>query len=139
MLAALDSSILVAALFTRDAFHSEARQLLLSGTFTAHPHALSETFSTLTGGRLEERLPAKVVASLLREWVLPRVRLVALDPDQVLAAFSEASARGIRGGAIYDYLHLISARIAKARRLYTTDIGDFQAFHRAGDPELALP
>jgi predicted nucleic acid-binding protein len=137
--AALDSSVIVAALDGEDPDHGACRSLLLSAKFSIHAHALVETFSTLTGGRLAIRLLATDAAALLRRWIAPRMTVTSLSERDLLRAFDESSARGVRGGAIYDYLHLVAARKARASRIYTLNVPDFQAFHRAGDPEISHP
>jgi len=55
---------------------------------------------------------------------LPGVRLVLTDADLA---------------AIYDYLHLVAARKAKAARFYTLNVTNFTAIHRPGDPEIEHP
>jgi predicted nucleic acid-binding protein len=137
--AALDSSVIVAAIDGDDPDHAACRRLLLSTKFSIHAHALSETFSTLTGGRLAIRVPAIDAATMLRRWVTPRLTVIALATRDLLRAFDESSARGVRGGAIYDYLHLVAARKARASALYTLNISDFRSFHHPGDPEIVHP
>ena len=139
MRAALDSSVIVAAIDGEDPDHASCRSLLLSAKFSVHAHALSETFSTLTGGRLAIRVSTTEAASMLRRWIAPRMSVTTLAERDLLKAFDESSARGVRGGAIYDYLHLVAARKARAARLYTLNISDFQSFHRAGDPAILHP
>ncbi|MCX6880214.1 MAG: hypothetical protein NTW21_41385 [Verrucomicrobia bacterium] len=58
---------------------------------------------------------------------------------RALDSYAEAPDRGVRGGAIYDYLHLVAARKGGATRLYTLNVTDFQAFQRPGDPEIVHP
>ncbi len=70
---------------------------------------------------------------------MPKIRTVVLDEDEILATFGEAEARGIRGGAIYDYLHLAAARKAGAKTFHTLNLGDFLSFQRPGDPEIVAP
>jgi predicted nucleic acid-binding protein len=137
--AALDSSVIVAALDGDDPDHAACRTLLLSAKFSIHAHALSESFATLTGGRLSIRVSAPEASLLLRKWVSPRLAVTVLEAEDVLGAFEESSERGVRGGAIYDYLHLVAARKARAPILYTLNISDFRAFHRPGDPKIAHP
>ena len=48
----LDSSVLIAALAPDEARHSESPALLKQGGNVVYAHAILETFSTLTGGRL---------------------------------------------------------------------------------------
>jgi hypothetical protein len=76
---------------------------------------------------------------LLRKWVSPRLVITAMDDNDSLDAIEQSSARGVRGGAIYDYLHLVAARKARAPVLYTLNVSDFRSFHRPGDPEIAHP
>lgn len=57
----------------------------------------------------------------------------------MLAAMREAESRGVRGGAIFDYLHLAAARHAGAQRFYTLNVSNFRAFYREGDPEIVHP
>lgn len=139
MRAALDSSVIIAAIDGEDPDHASCRTLLLSARFSIHARALVETFSTLTGGRLAVRVPAADAAALLRRWIAPRMTVINLAERDLLKAFDESSARGVRGGAIYDYLHLAAARKARAPRLYTLNVADFRALRRAGDPEIASP
>jgi hypothetical protein len=62
-----------------------------------------------------------------------------LSISETIRAMHEVQSRGVRGGGIYDYLHLVAARKAKARRIYTLNVSDFRAFYRAGDPVIAHP
>ncbi len=139
MKSALDSSVIVSALCAADPDHDACRRVLLASRPSVLAHALTETFSTLTGGRLGFRLPAADAAKLLRGQIAPKLRTVPLDANELLAAFEEAEARGVRGGAIYDYLHLVAARKAGAKRFFTLNLGDFLSFHRPGDPQILSP
>ena len=116
MTAALDSSVIVAALRDDEAFHRECFGLLQQAGLHARPHALAETFSTMTGGSLRGRVAADDVVCALKRSLLPRVTMVDLTSEEYLSAMGEARARGIRGGAIYDYLHLVAARKIGAAR-----------------------
>ena len=136
---AVDTSVLVAALDGSDPDHDACRKLLLLGKLHALSHALSETFCTLTGGRLAIRIPAADAAKILRQQVTPRLHLLQLSEADLLDAFDESQRRGVRGGAIYDYFHLVAARKAGAAKLYTLNLDDFKSFHRAGDPEIVSP
>lgn len=139
MKSAIDSSVIVSALNGADPNHEACHRILLAARHSIHAHALSETFSTLTGGRLGLRIPAPDAASLLRDQVAPRLEVILLTESDLLDAYQETESRGVRGGAIYDYLHLIAARKAGAARFYTLNFSDFNSFHRPGDPEIVLP
>ena len=135
----VDSSVLVAAVVDSEKHHAACLALLQKGGLQAHSHALVETFSTLTGGRNLPRVSAAVAAEILETTVLPRVKTVQLSARAIIQAMKEAEARGVRGGAIYDYLHLVAARGEKAHRIYTLDGSNFLSFHRRGDPEIVHP
>ena len=139
MKSAVDSSLIVAALCAGNPDHESCRKVLQAGRHVAFTHALSETFSTLTGGRLGFRLPTSKAAGLIRQQIASMLRLKSLESAELFAAFDEAEGRGVRGGAIYDYLHLVAAREAGAKRLFTLNLADFLSFHRPGDPEIVSP
>jgi predicted nucleic acid-binding protein len=136
MKAVLDTSVIVAALDEADPDHAACRRVLLRGRPGAWSHALSETFSTLTGGRLGFRVSGNETASLLRDFVAPGLALISLTDAELLDACAESEKRGVRGGAIDDFLHLVAARKVGAEQFHTLNLGDFEAMHRAGDPEI---
>ena len=139
MIIAVDTSILVAAVVATEAYHAACDRLLDQPGVTMYSHGLTEAFSTLTGGRKNFRLQASLVSSLLAEDYLPQISITSLTPNEILKAMAEAEGRGVRGGAIFDFLHLVAARKAKAGKFYTLNTAHFLAFHRAGDPVIAHP
>ena len=100
---------------------------------------MNETFATLTGGRLGLRVDADVAAKMIRESIVPCVNFVELGVDEMIEAQGCARKQGVRGGGVYDYMHLVAARKAKADTLYTINLSDFQHLHREGDPEIRRP
>ena len=133
---AVDSSVLVATIVESEADHLSSRAVVRQGGLVVNNHALAETFSALTGGELKFRMaPAAALAAIERA-VIPHVVAVSLAYSECLSAIGEAHARGIRGGAIYDYLHLVAARLQRAPRLFTLNLRHFRAFWRPGDPEI---
>ncbi len=139
MIVAADSSVLIASLVVRDPHHQASVAVLDDYRPFVHRHALVETFSTLTGGRLGFRMPPDAIARLIRESILPWVRTTELNDVELIEAMSVSRDLGVRGGAIYDFLHLCAARKVGASRLYTTDVNDFKSFHRHGDPDIIHP
>ena len=139
MSALLDSSVLVAALVPDEDRHTECLALLMQGDNIVYAHAFLETFSTLTGGKLGVRVDADFAAQLLSETVLPRVRVIELGIEELADALRLTRKQGVRGGGVYDYMHLVAARKAKAGTLYTINLRDFQHLHREGDPEIQHP
>lgn len=135
----LDSSVLIAALVPDENKHVESLAILMRAGNAIYSHAILETFSTLTGGRLGVRVDADLAARLLKETILPRVEVIELDHKELMASLHEAKQRGIRGGAVYDFMHLAAAKKAGAQSLYTINLSDFRHLSRAGDPEVRCP
>lgn len=52
---------------------------------------------------------------------------------------ADCESRGVRGSAIYDWLHLAAARKAGAEVLLTLELRDFRSLARAGDPRIEMP
>ncbi|HMO49235.1 MAG TPA: hypothetical protein PKB14_24825 [Rubrivivax sp.] len=63
----------------------------------------------------------------------------ALAGKDMLGALAECEARGVRGGAIYDWLQLAAAGKAGAELLLTLDLRDFRSLARRGDPRIEMP
>lgn len=136
---AIDSSVLIADIVATERSHGACERLLNSGPHAIYAHGLSETFSTLTGGRLQPRLLASDAALLIVSSIDHGVTVLELPFRVQLKAYEEAEARGGRGGAIFDYLHLAAARYFQIQRFYTLNMGDFEHFWRKGDPEIVHP
>lgn len=138
-MAFLDTSVLLASLDSEEAGHAACDGLLAQGGHQIYSHALAEAFSILTGGRQGRRFSADAVAELMDESLLPYVAMQALTVRELMAALKAAQTRGVRGGAIYDWLHLAAARKAGATKFYTLNLRDFQALARPGDPLIRVP
>ena len=135
----LDSSVLVAALAPDELKHGDCLALLLSGGNCIYSHALLETFSTLTGGKLGVRVTPELAARMLSQTILPRVSVIELSTVEIIEALEVAQACGVRGGAVYDYMHLVAARKGEASVIFTLNIDDFQHLRRGHDPEVQVP
>lgn len=135
----LDSSILVAALVEDEPAHELCLNLLRRKHSAAWTHALAETYATLTGGRLGIRVPPRIATRLIEETLVPRLRLIELAAADMIEAIRASESAGVRGGAIFDFLHLVAARNSAAETLYTLDARHFMALVRAGDPRIEAP
>ena len=135
----IDSSVLIAAMVSSETFHSACKSLITNRQSAMYGHGLAETFSTLTGGRKGFRLAITTAVEILVEDFAPCLHLTTLTPVEALRAMRDCQLRGVQGGAIYDYLHLIAARKGKAKRFYTLNVTNFLAIHRTGDPEIVHP
>ncbi len=139
MITFIDTSVLVAAAVATESFHKECNRVLDETGLGMFAHGLAESFSTLTGGRKGFQMPASLASSLLEEDYAPQIVFTSLTPTEMLRAMREAESRGVRGGGIFDYLHLVVARKAKATKFYTLNISNFRACYRPGDPEIVHP
>lgn len=135
----LDSSVLVGSLVEDEPSHDLCLELLRRKDLTSWTHALAETFATLTGGRLGIRVPSAIATQLINESLLPRLQFVELSAAETMAAIGMSESAGVRGGAIFDYLHLIAARKSAAKYLYTLNVRHFAALSRSGDPRIESP
>lgn len=135
----LDSSILIAALVPSEQKHTESLARVMGGRPLVYQHAFLETFAMLTGGRLGAKADADLVAKLIKETLLPRVRVLHLDEQEVVEALQAARRHGVRGGAVYDFMHLVAARKSGATVLCTLNLDDFQQLSRVGDPLIQQP
>jgi predicted nucleic acid-binding protein len=137
--ALLDTSVVLASLDADEPRHKDCDRLVAAGGHVLYVHALAETFSILTGGRAGRRLRPAVAAALLEESVLPYVQIVTLSGKEIIFALGDCEGRGVRGGAVYDFLHLAAARKAGVERLMTLDVSHFRALSRPGDPLIETP
>jgi predicted nucleic acid-binding protein len=135
----LDTSVLVASLDPAEPHHAACDRLLASGGHHVAAHALLETFSVLTGGRLKTRLRPADAAALIEDSLLPYVTAISLTPRETMALIAACERRGARGGAVYDALHLAAARKAGAEALITLDVQDLAALRQEGDPPVRAP
>jgi predicted nucleic acid-binding protein len=135
----IDTSVLVAAVVATEPRHAACGRLLDRGDVGFYSHGLTEFFSTLTGGRKAFRLSPQQAVELLETDYVPLLQITTLTAAETLRGMRECSVRGVQGGALFDYLHLVAARKGKAERLYTLNLSNFRAFHRDGDPEIRSP
>lgn len=115
-----DSSALIAALQSPEIF-----SMLESEESVSRSHSLSEVFSTMTGGRLGFRCDTDDVAKMIRQLV-SEMEIVDMSTDEILAAIDQAKSKGVRGGAVYDYLHACAAQESGCEAVYTLNASDFQ-------------
>jgi hypothetical protein len=108
-----------------DALHDpRVEQQALEPDQWTRAHALAETFSTLTGGRLGFQYLPDDAAALIRE-ITAGMNFVELDAAETLTALDAAQKRGVRGGRVHDWLHARAAQKAKVAELLTDNFADF--------------
>lgn len=123
-----DTSVLVATSVEAHAHHERSFALFTAvdrKTACCAAHSLAELYATLT------RLPGKARLSadqalLILDSVEERLEIVSLDGREYRRAIQAAATTGIVGGTIYDALIGWCALKARATRIYTWDVADFQ-------------
>lgn len=137
----LDTSVLVATALDVHENHERSFALFTSvdrRTGCCAAHSLAELYATLT------RLPGKFRLSadqalLFLDSVEERLEVVSLDAREYRRAIQEAATSGIVGGTIYDALLGWCALKARATRIYTWDVADFQRLGPAIAAKVSTP
>ena len=88
------------------------------------PHALAETFSTLTGNPVN-RIDADSAAAIIANLSLS-LDFVDLTAEEMLAAFNVCKKIGVRGGRVHDFMHAVAAAKGGAEKIITLDENDFE-------------
>jgi len=92
------------------------------------PHAIAESFATLTSGRLEVQLTPNEATQIIDANVIRRLQIVDLELSDYQQAMRNSQSVGARAGAIFDLLHLQAARRGSAKRIFTMNVRHFQIF-----------
>lgn len=127
----LDTSVLVPALIEQLPQHGAAAPLVREAIrndvrLVVAAHALAECYATLTALPLSPRLSSGQAKHLLRHSITNHATVVPLDEDDYASVLDRAADLDLRGGAIYDLLHVRAAERAEADALYTFNGRDFR-------------
>jgi predicted nucleic acid-binding protein len=129
-----DTSVLISAFVEDENRHAACVEALSEATNgIVYAHALAECFSILTGGRLAVQLHPADAARIIQTNVFERMKIVSLTPKESMQVLTSCHELGVRGGGVYDCLHLAAARKAGAEELLTLNVRHFLAFA----PDLA--
>ena len=143
MKACFDTSVLVPALLRQHPQHavcfsrfSAVCRGKVEGYLTTH--AIAELFATLTALPLKPRLQPADAEKILRDSVIAHFTVVPLMTKHYTEALALAALRNVSSGAVYDALHLVGARSAGCKVLYTLNLRHFRAL-APDDPLIAAP
>jgi len=127
-LIAVDSSVIIAALWRGHPKHELAYAFLTAGhELGCSQHAWAEVFAVLTSAAFQpRRSPATIL--MVMNAMRPKLEIFPLTTDDYDAAVSLAAKSATGGGAIYDLLHLIGASRASAAHLVTLNLKHFVRF-----------
>ena len=106
-----DTSVLVAGSSASHTHHPQALAALKSlrdgeNLGWMSQHAVAETYAILTSAPLTPRIHPTDARRIIEKNILPLIRIVALEPEDYLAAVVDMADGDWRSGKIYDALHL---------------------------------
>jgi predicted nucleic acid-binding protein len=143
MKACFDTSTLVAALLQQHPHHVLAfrhLQEVKAGKVRGHltTHGLAELFATLTALPLSPRLLPSDAERILQKSIIAYFTIIPLHADHYREALRLTVMQNQASGAIYDALHLIGARSAGCKILYTLNLRHFRSL-APGDSLISSP
>ena len=132
-----DTSVLVPAVVDQLANHESSFACFLQYTSAPHAgycstHAIAECYSVLTTLPLPRPVSPGDARTLIRETLLKRLRVVELRTETYLTAVDQLADVARPGGAIYDALHVQSAKAEGCERIYTYNLQHFRPLCPAG-------
>jgi predicted nucleic acid-binding protein len=113
-------------------FYARGRVAEIEGV--TRSHALAEVFSALSGkgvlwqmmdGTYRLRKLSPGLASKVVETLHKQLDFVEVRAEDVVKALKHTQTKGVQGGRVHDYLHMIAAQSAGADELWTADENDF--------------
>ncbi len=137
----LDTNVLIAA-SVRQHPHFLRADAVLQKCMTGeeegiiHSHSIFEFHSAITRLPGGLAVPPIHVHTLLQEGLLPYLRCISLDFQEIQAVQKTAGEQGLSGGIIYDLYHLFVAEKESVERLYTFNTGHFQLIATSGMKEM---
>ena len=136
-----DSSVLIGLIFEDCPEHIDCVKAWTgSADKVMYSHGILETFSQLTGGRLAAPVPPDVATeSIARNLQQNRVDVIEFEATEVLELLEKTRRMGVRGGAVYDYMHLCAARKVGAERIFTLNKRHFTAIALDLIPKIFHP
>ena len=119
-----DTNVLIAASVETHIHHAPAKAILeriCSGDDAGFvsAHSLVETFSVLSRMPTVPKLTPQDVLAILEKNFIPRFTLITLSDVDYPQALRDFAAKGMSGGRIYDFLHILAARKQPMDRIYT--------------------
>ena len=141
MKVALDTSVIVAAVFEEHPHHLRASWWLRTRRNLdriASWHAYAEAWAVLSALPIEPRVSGEVAAAVL-DRLRRRLAFVAARSTTYPSAGARCNARGLRSGAVYDALHLVTAEVESASLFLTFNVEDFTRLAEPDGPRIVAP
>ena len=143
MKVALDTSVIVAALWMGHRHHHHARRWVLPGedpdlSRALGAHALAETWSVLTRLPVQPRIAPGAAEAMVAP-LASVVEVCAVSAELQQHAFQRCARHGLTGGAVHDALHLAAAEHVQAEALVTFHAKRFERLRDPGSPRVVVP
>jgi predicted nucleic acid-binding protein len=138
---AFDTSVIVAAVLEEHPHHVRAIWWLRPRRKIeriASWHAYAETWAVLTALPIEPRVSGEVAAAVL-ERLGRSIGFLAARSATYAAAVARCNARGLRSGAVYDALHLVTAEGEGVELFLTFNVEDFTRLAEPAGPRIVAP
>lgn len=131
MVIAFDTSVLVAAFVTSHPKHAQALTWLKKAKkndfkWIVSAHTIAECYAVLTRLPLTPRLTPSIAKLLIEENIKKSAKIISLSSIEYMKLMNEIADKGLTGGIIYDALTIKAAQKAKATKILTFNLKDFQ-------------
>lgn len=143
MKVAFDTSVLVAAVLS--AHRDHARAVVWLGAVSAGTldgvvsvHALGELWSVLTKLPVLPPIPPGMAREAVTD-VISRFEVAPLTVQLCRDAIDRSTSKGLRSGAIFDAIHLVTAEASGVAALVTFNERDFARLSVTGSPPIVVP
>ena len=126
-----DTSVLIPAFAESHPNHKECFSILEKVSdkkieVVTSSHALLEFYSVFSKLPLKTRISPLEIREIIEKNIYQNFKIVVLEEKDYREVISQISSLGLPGGIVYDLLHYIAARKAKASLILTYNEKDFQ-------------
>ena len=139
-----DTSVIVAGLIEAHPFHEKSNSWL--GKIVSKKekgfissHTLAELYSSLTTIPVVPKLRPDQVMHLLEESILKYFGIYEFKKEDYVNILKESSLYSLKGGMIYDALHIHAAKKIKAKTILTLNLKHFQLIWPEGKKIIKSP
>lgn len=139
-----DTSVIVAGLIEAHPAYEKSNQWL--GKIVSKKekgfisvHTLAELYSSLTTIPVIPKLRPDQVNYLLEESILYNFEIYEFTKEDYMTVLKESALYAIKGGMIYDALHIHAARKVKAKTLLTLNLKHFLSIWPEGKKVIKSP
>ena len=143
MKVAFDTSVLVAALLSAHRDHAHAivwLDAVAGGNLVgvASVHALNEVWSVLTKVPVSPPISPRMAYEAIRN-IAVCIEIAPLTREICTNAIDRCATKGLRSGAIFDALHLLTAEAVTADSFLTFNEKDFVRLTTETSPPIIVP